>query len=247
MLANRLSSSPPLRPVHDRAAGDVPRADHDVGVAMAAASDRAAGWDRATGRRPSGRSRRPAPRSPCGCRRCTSGPARAGRSDASPRLASRVLAGQCVGHLAGSVRRLIVDDEHADAGCCISRLDEHRQVRPLVVGRDDDERRSLTACPSKRSDEICSETRPIRKITTLSRISSTEEFVTCDCVAIVHDGVPGAEANEARLIGTKMRSGLKIVITFSRIRKKRTPSEPSLIFESPCALAARRSARIATL
>ena len=40
--------------------------------------------------------------------------------------------------------------------------------------------------PSNRSDEICSEISPTRKITTLRRMSSTDEFVTCDCVAIVH-------------------------------------------------------------
>src|SRR6185295_11176375 len=40
--------------------------------------------------------------------------------------------------------------------------------------------------PSKRSAEICSDTRPTRKMTTLSRMRSTDEFVTCDCVRIVH-------------------------------------------------------------
>jgi hypothetical protein len=39
--------------------------------------------------------------------------------------------------------------------------------------------------PSKQSAAICSDRRPIRKMTT-DTISSTDEFVRCDCVAIVH-------------------------------------------------------------
>ena len=38
---------------------------------------------------------------------------------------------------------------------------------------------------SNRSAEICSETRPTRKITTASMMSSTDELVTCDCVQMV--------------------------------------------------------------
>ena len=52
--------------------------------------------------------------------------------------------------------------------------------------------------PSKRSDEICSDTRPTSRMTTLSRISSTDEFVTCDCVTIVQTRVGGAEQERAR-------------------------------------------------
>ena len=74
-------------------------------------------------------------------------------------------------------------------------LDQHREVLPLVVGRDDDQRlhAASSARPSNRSDEICSDTSPTRNITTLSRISSTDEFVTCDCVTIVHSRVGRAE------------------------------------------------------
>ena len=38
---------------------------------------------------------------------------------------------------------------------------------------------------SNRSAEICSETRPTRKITTASMMSSTDELVMCDCVQMV--------------------------------------------------------------
>ena len=102
--------------------------------------------------------------------------------------AARMLAREVVRDLAGAVRRLVVHDEHADVGLLQQALDQRRQVLALVVGRDDDERarRRHRAAPRTASNEICSETRPTRKITTLSRISSTEEFVTCDCVAIVH-------------------------------------------------------------
>src|SRR5579864_3054722 len=114
---------------------------------------------------------------------------------------------------------------------------EHRQIRALVVGWHDDRGRHRSR-PSKRNDEICSDTRPIRKITTLSRMSSTDELVTCDCVVIVHAAYAAPMTNDARLTGRKMRSGLKIVITLSRMRKKRTPSEPSFIFETPVRRAA---------
>src|SRR5438445_11355882 len=92
---------------------------------------------------------------------------------------------------------------------------EQWQIRALVVGRHDHHGRHRSR-PSKRSDEICSDTRPIRKITTLSRMSSTDELVTCDCVAIVHAAYAVPMTNDARLTGRKMRSGLKIVITLSR-------------------------------
>ena len=46
-----------------------------------------------------------------------------------------------------------------------------------------------------RSDEICSDTRPTSRITTLSRISSTEEIVTCDCVTMVHPAPPECQVH----------------------------------------------------
>ena len=75
-------------------------------------------------------------------------------------------------------------------------------------------------------------------------ISSTDEFVTCDCV---HDR-PDARsakpsANVTALTGTKILSGLKIVTIFSRIRKNFAPSRASLIFDLPVPLLAPRSAR----
>src|SRR5262249_44551650 len=95
--------------------------------------------------------------------------------------------GETVGELTGSVRRLVVDHHDPDAWMLHQSGDQDRQVRALVLGRHEHE--SVVTHdrgPSKRSEEICSDTRPIRKITTLSIISSTEELVTCDCVAMVH-------------------------------------------------------------
>ena len=73
-------------------------------------------------------------------------------------------------------------------GCSHQLTDEDRQVLALVVGRHDHERRLQRheRRPSNRSDEICSETRPTSRITTLNTISRTEELVTCDCVKMVH-------------------------------------------------------------
>jgi len=68
---------------------------------------------------------------------------------------------------------------------------------------------------------------------TLARIRRTDEFVTCDWVAIVHTAYDAPSRNDAMLIGTNTRSGLKMVMTFSRIRKNRSPSEPRWIFEWP--------------
>jgi len=65
-----------------------------------------------------------------------------------------------------------------------------------------------------------------------------DEFVTCDCRTIVHAAYPAPAANDATLTGMKIRSGLKIVITLSTIRKKRAPSAPRRIFEVPVRCAA---------
>ena len=135
------------------------------------------------------------------------------------------------GDLARPVRRRVVDDEQTHVRELHQLVDEQRQIVALVVGRDDDQRRHRR--PSKRSDEICSETRPTRKITTLNRISSTDELVTCACVKMVHTAYAAPTRNAAALIGRKIRSGLKIVITLSRMSRKPTPSAPRRIFELP--------------
>src|SRR5262249_6105135 len=117
--------------------------------------------------------------------------------------------------------------------------DEERQVLAFVVGRHDDERvercvrRRHASRRSKRSEEICSDTSPTRKMMTLSRMSSTDEFVTWDWVRIVQTAYALPSANDARLSGRKTRIGLKIVMTFSRITKNCPPSGPRRIFERP--------------
>ena len=62
----------------------------------------------------------------------------------------------------------------------------------------------------------------------LMRMSSTDELVTWDCVTTVQPAYAAPMRNRAALSGRKIRSGLKIVITLSRIRKKRTPSGSDL-------------------
>ncbi len=94
---------------------------------------------------------------------------------------------QRVGDRARAVGRLIVDHQDADVLMLHQTGDQHGQIRALVVGRDHDQRRPTHARGlSNLSDAICSDTSPMRNMTTLSRMSSTDEFVTCDCVAIVH-------------------------------------------------------------
>ena len=50
----------------------------------------------------------------------------------------RMLAGEGVGHLAGAVGRVVVDDEHAVVALPEHVRDQHREVVALVVGRDHD-------------------------------------------------------------------------------------------------------------
>src|SRR5207249_333645 len=115
------------------------------------------------------------------------------------------------------------------------RGDHHGQIRALVECRHDDQRaRRRHRRPSKRSVEICSETSPTRKMTTLRRIKSTEELVTCDCVRIVQTPYAAPTRKAVMLTGRKIRSGLKIVITFKRISTNPTPSDPRRIFDAPC-------------
>src|SRR5216683_2787206 len=153
---------------------------------------------------------------------------------------SRILARKRVSDSARSIGRLIVDHQQADVRVLHQGGCKEGQIVALVVGRHDHQRcrRRHDWRPSNRSDEICSETSPTSRMTTLSRISSTDEFVTCDCVMIVHTAYPAPMRNAAALTGRKRRSGLKIVITFSRIRKNWTPSGPSRIFETPSRCAA---------
>src|SRR5882757_5254014 len=149
---------------------------------------------------------------------------------------------QRIRHLAGSVRRLIVHHEQPDVGMLHQPADQQRQVVAFVVGRHDNQRggrrrsrrRGHGRRLSKRSEEICSETRPTRKMITLNRISSTDELVMCDWVMIVQIAYPAPTKNAAALIGRNTRIGLKIVITLRRITKNCSPSAPSLIFDEPC-------------
>src|SRR5205807_8671531 len=103
---------------------------------------------------------------------------------------SAMLGGERLGQIAGAVRRAIVHDENANVGMRHQARDERREIVALVERRYDDERVAFPGgCHrrlSNRSEEICSDTSPTSRMTTLSRISSTEELVTCDCVAIVH-------------------------------------------------------------
>ena len=147
----------PQRPVHDRAAGHVARADR---------RGRRARWRRSDRGRWRGSCERsasiwqidvaPAGRARAGCRRRTSARGR-GRSvrcitSTRPGYASASSSASC----AGAVRRLVVDDQHADtSGYAISACDQHRQVVALVVSRHDDQRRARRhrqRRPSMRSD-----------------------------------------------------------------------------------------------
>ncbi len=138
--------------------------------------------------------------------------------DADP---AGVLPRELICETARAVRRLIVDDEKTEVRLLHQSRREHGQIREFVVGRNDDERRPDRHgwWRSKRSDEICSETSPTRKMITLSKISSTDEFVTCDCVEIVQMAYTPPSPRDAALSGRKIRIGLKIVITLKRMTK----------------------------
>src|SRR5258707_3320813 len=117
--------------------------------------------------------------------------------------------------------------------------DQHGQIGALVVRRNHDQRRRVHPRGlSNLSEAICSDTRPMRNMITLSRISSTDELVTCDCVAMVQTAYAAPTVNVARLTGRKIRIGLKIVISFSRISTNFAPSDPRRMFDAPCRAAA---------
>lgn len=104
--------------------------------------------------------------------------------------APRMFASDGIREFTRAVRRGVVDNHHRYVRMRHQPAHDNREVVALVERGNDDERGGCDGfCherPSNRSDEICSETRPTSRITTLRRIRSTEEFVTCDCVAIVH-------------------------------------------------------------
>src|SRR5829696_2814854 len=79
-------------------------------------------------------------------------------------------------------------------------------------------------------------------MTTDTTMSSTDEFVRCDCVAIVHAAYNAPTEKQTMLTGRKTRSGLKNVTTFTMIMKNFAPSRANLILELPC----RRPASIGT-
>ena len=130
-------------------------------------------------------------------------------------------------------RATVVDDQDADAGCCIRPSTSTGRFVALVVGRDDDERRLRSRPPpfepQRRNllgDQADQEDHDAQQDQQHRRIGD---------VRLRGDRPrprrPAPTAKARALIGTKIRSGLKIVITFSRISKKRAPSEPSRIFD----------------
>ena len=151
---------------------------------------------------------RPSPRSPVRCITST-----------RPGCCAR----QRVGHLAGAVRRLIVDDEHARrSACAISCPTSDRQVLALVVGRHDDERASAASRPpalepqrrdllGDEADEQDHDAQHDQQHRGVGHVRLRQRWST--------RRTPRRRRNAAALIGRKIRSGLKIVITFSRIRK----------------------------
>ena len=132
--------------------------------------------------------------------------------------------------VAGPVRRGVVHDEHPQSGDAQQRGDERRQVVALVVGRNDDERphRAVRLRPStaRRSAARRSAPRPGRRGTRSPRTGSAarRRWGSGRRSRSSPGRRPRRAANDATLIGTKMRSGLKIVMTFSRIRKNLAPS-----------------------
>ena len=163
-VGERAEDQPPERPVHDADAVQVPRPERRGRTSPAAATRSGRYFGSCEKSASIWQIRSASPRErPAGSPRRTTGP--------SPRLpvrcstshAARVLARQLVGHRAGAVRRLVVDDQHAvaDAGR-ESAPTSDRQVLAFVVGRDDDRtfmrvsRRRRAASQARRRRETIS-------------------------------------------------------------------------------------------
>src|SRR5688500_6658860 len=145
-----------------------------------------------------------------------------------------MLAGRGVGQFSGSVRRPIIDDQDTHTINREEAAHERPDVVALVVRWDDHHRAHGTIyCLSNRRDEICSETRPTRNTTTAKRISNTAPLGMRAWTATFQMPYAIPRSSETMLIGTKIRSGLKIVITRSRIKKNFAPSRASFTFEWP--------------
>ena len=78
---------------------------------------------------------------------------------------SRVLRGQRVGDRPSAVRRLIVDDQHADSGVLHQTRQQDRKIGTLVIGGDHDESRlTHSRGLSNLREAICSDTKPMRNM-----------------------------------------------------------------------------------
>ena len=111
--------------------------------------------------------------------------------------------------LSGAIGRLVVHDEHTYAVVPQQALEQHRKIGAFVVrGYDDEYRRRHYRRSVNQREDTCSETSPMRKITRLARISSTEEFVTCDCVTMVQMAYAAPLAKQMPHAGRKIRMGL---------------------------------------
>ena len=152
MLAVLDSDQAPTRPVADRSALDVARADHQIrttvdGVEQAvqllgrvAAVGVHLDQDRVLATQ--------TPREAGQVRRAQTVLGRAVH-DVHP---VRVGEGQLVGELAGAVRAAVVDDQNVHVGTGVLHpSDDQRQVLPLVVGGDDDQSALTWAFPRARA------------------------------------------------------------------------------------------------
>ena len=170
---------------------------------------------------------------PAECRRCTSGRGRGRRCGASPRRGPDARVASSSATLAGAVGRLVVDDQHADVRHAASarrpapagsraRCRSGRRPAPTVrhgVRPLEAQRRDLLGDQADEKDDDAQQDQQHRRVrdVRLRRRSSRRRR-------------PRRRANAAALTGRKIRSGLKIVITFSRIRKNRDAvgAEPDL-------------------
>jgi thioredoxin reductase len=160
-----------------------------------------------------------------------------GRATEALRRADRRLVGRVLEAFAAretarerQVLALVVGERLADP---VEQREGDAQHEPERDARADPSSRRCHRRPSNRRAEICSDTSPTRNTTTAKRISSTDEFVTWLCVAIVHAMYEAPTANDARLIGRKMRSGLKSVTILKMIIRNFAPSRASLILDCP--------------